>query len=74
MGPWTRKTDGKAAKLNFTGNKPRASFRAGAAPSPDSENPGPSLPLGPGGDNPAGPGEGVSHADKRRQRPPARGI
>ena len=41
---------------------------------PHCKNPGPSLPLGPGVDKPAGTGEGVSHADKRRQRPPARGI
>ena len=36
--------------------------------------PGPSLPSGSGGDKPAGPGEGVSHADERHQRPPTRGI
>ena len=41
---------------------------------PHPENPGPSLPLGPGGDKPAGTGEGVRYADERRQRPSTRGF
>ena len=41
---------------------------------PALQEPGPSLPLGPGGDRPAGTGEGVSYADEWRRRPPARGT